>query len=132
MGRKHIIKKKELLEAIKGSYGIMSTVAARLHCDWHTADDAIKRFPEALQAMADEGESVLDFTEGKAIERIRDGDGVMIRFMLATKGKKRGYSYEERIEDDGTEDDEPLQVICDGPEVDPVSIEAAESTEAKE
>jgi hypothetical protein len=95
MGRKHIIKKKELLEAIKGSYGIMSTVAARLHCDWHTADDAIKRFPEALHAMADEGESVLDFTEGKAIERIRDGDGVMIRFMLATKGKKRGYTYDE-------------------------------------
>lgn len=95
MGRKHIIKKKDLLEAIKGSYGIMSTVAARLHCDWHTADDAIKRFPEALQAMADEGESVLDFTEGKAIERIRDGDGVMIRFMLATKGKKRGYTYDE-------------------------------------
>ena len=124
MGRKHIIKKKDLLEAIKGSYGIMSTVAARLHCDWHTADDAIKRFPEALQAMADEGESVLDFTEGKAIERIRDGDGVMIRFMLATKGKKRGYTYEERLEDaEGAEDKAPLNIVCDGAEVEPVRIE---------
>ena len=124
MGRKHIIKKKELLDAIKGSYGIMSTVAARLHCDWHTADDAIKRFPEALQAMADEGESVLDFTEGKAIERIRDGDGVMIRFMLATKGKKRGYTYEERLEDaEGAEDKAPLNIVCDGAEVEPVRIE---------
>lgn len=130
MGRKHIIKKKELLEAIKGSYGIMSTVAARLHCDWHTADDAIKRFPEALQAMADEGESVLDFTEGKAIERIRDGDGVMIRFMLATKGKKRGYTYEERLEDvDGNSDESPLNVICDGEDVDPVNPETADGDE---
>ena len=130
MGRKHIIKKKELLEAIKGSYGIMSTVAARLHCDWHTADDAIKRFPEALQAMADEGESVLDFTEGKAIERIRDGDGVMIRFMLATKGKKRGYTYEERLEDvDGNGDESPLNVICDGEDVDPVNPETADGNE---
>ena len=130
MGRKHIIKKKELLEAIKGSYGIMSTVAARLHCDWHTADDAIKRFPEALQAMADEGESVLDFTEGKAIERIRDGDGVMIRFMLATKGKKRGYTYEERLEDpDDDSDESPLNVICDGEDVDPVNPETADGDE---
>lgn len=133
MGRKHIIKKKDLLEAIKGSYGIMSTVAARLHCDWHTADDAIKRFPEALQAMADEGESVLDFTEGKAIERIKDGDSVMIRFMLATKGKKRGYTYEDKLEDDDTTEDNTLNVICDGEEVDPqpINAEADESTEAK-
>ena len=95
-----------------------------MHCDWHTADDAIKRFPEALQAMADEGESVLDFTEGKAIERIRDGDGVMIRFMLATKGKKRGYTYEERLEDaEGAEDKAPLNIVCDGAEVEPVRIE---------
>ena len=129
MGRKHIIKKKELLEAIKGSYGIMSTVAARLHCDWHTADDAIKRFPEALQAMADEGESVLDFTEGKAIERIKDGDSVMIRFMLATKGKKRGYTYEDKLEDDDTAEDNTLNVICDGEEVDPIDPKTADGDE---
>ena len=101
-----------------------------MHWDWHTADDAIKRFPEALQAMADEGESVLDFTEGKAIERIRDGDGVMIRFMLATKGKKRGYTYEERLEDvDGNGDESPLNVICDGEDVDPVNPETADGDE---
>lgn len=129
MGRKHIIKKKDLLEAIKGSYGIMSTVAARLHCDWHTADDAIKRFPEALQAMADEGESVLDFTEGKAIERIKDGDSVMIRFMLATKGKKRGYTYEDKLEDDDTTEDNTLNVICDGEEVDPIDPKTADGDE---
>ena len=31
MGRKRILKKKELLDAIKGSYGIISTIAGRLH-----------------------------------------------------------------------------------------------------
>lgn len=44
-----------------------------------------------MQALADENETVLDFTESKAIERIKDGDGAMIRFILATKGRKRGY-----------------------------------------
>jgi hypothetical protein len=115
MGRKRILKKKELLDAIKGSYGIISTIAARLHCNWHTVDETIKLYPECMQALADENESVLDFTEGKAIERIKDGDGTMIRFMLATKGKKRGYTYDEKLEaDEATEDNELTIEIVDG------------------
>lgn len=122
MGRKHKLTEKELLENIKGSYGIISTIAARLHVDWHTVDDTIKMYPSCMQAIADENESVLDFTEGKAIERIKDGDSVMIRFMLATKGKKRGYTYEERIDDDGTDDNEPLNIVMDGQDVEPKQI----------
>jgi hypothetical protein len=135
MGRKRIVKEKELLAAIEGCRGIISTVAARLHVGWHTAERAINDSEKAREAMSDEEETTLDFVEGKAIQRINDGDGAMIRFYLATKGKKRGYSYEERIEDpEGENDDEPLQVICDGPEVEPASVEdeAAESTKADE
>ena len=75
-----------------------------------------------MQALSDEEESKLDFVEGKAIKKINEGDGAMIRFYLATKGKKRGYTYEEEQNKDNlkTEDDEPLTVICDGEEVDPV------------
>lgn len=124
MGRKRIVKEKELLAAIEGCRGIISTVAARLHVGWHTAERAINDSEKAREAMSDEEETTLDFVEGKAIQRINDGDGTMIRFYLATKGKKRGYTYDERIEDDGTEDDEPLQVICDGEEVDPQPIDA--------
>ena len=51
----------------------------------------------------------------------------MIRFYLATTGKKRGYKYEERLEDDDNNADEsPLNIICDGEEVDPAPIEAGE------
>src|SRR5574344_1376960 len=114
MGRKRILKKKELLEAIQGSYGIISTIAARLHGNWHTVEETIKLYPECMQALADENESVLDFTEGKAIERIKDGDGTMIRFMLATKGKKRGYTYEDKLEVDDAEDNELTIEIVDG------------------
>ena len=129
MGRKRILKKKELLEAIQGSYGIISTVAARLHCNWHTVDETIKLYPECMQALADENESILDFTEGKAIERIKEGDGTMIRFMLATKGKKRGYTYEDKLEDDDTAEDNTLNVICDGEEVDPIDPKTADGDE---
>ena len=129
MGRKRILKKKELLDNIRGSYGIISTIAARLHCNWHTVDETIKLYPECMQALADENESVLDFTEGKAIERIKDGDGTMIRFMLATKGKKRGYTYEDKLEDDDAGEDSAVNVICDGEDVEPVDPATAKGDE---
>ena len=129
MGRKHKLKEKELLENIKGSYGIISTVAARLHVDWHTVDDTIKMYPSCMQALADENESVLDFTEGKAIERIKDGDSVMIRFYLATKGKKRGYTYEDKLEADDSAEDNNVNVICDGEDVEPVDPVTVEGDE---
>jgi hypothetical protein len=119
MGRKRILKKKELLEAIQGSRGFISTIAARLHCEWHTVDNAIKLYPECMQALADENETTLDFVEGKAIQRINDGDGAMIRFYLATKGKKRGFTYDEKLEvDEATEDNELAIEIVDGADED--------------
>ena len=95
MGRKRIVKEKDLLAAIEGCRGIISTVAARLHVGWHTAERAINDSEKAREAMTDEEETTLDFVEGKAIQRINDGDGAMIRFYLATKGKKRGYLQEQ-------------------------------------
>ena len=129
MGRKRILKKKELLDAIKGSYGIISTIAGRLHCDWHTVDDTIKLYPEAIRAIADEKEATLDFVEGKAIARINEGDGTMIRFYLATKGKKRGFTYDEKLEADESADDNNINVICDTPDVEPVDPATAEGDE---
>ena len=127
MGRRKQLKEKDLLEAIKDSRGFKSTIAARLHVDWHTVDKAINASEKAQQAIKDEEETTLDLVEGKALSKINDGDGAMIRFYLATKGKKRGYTYEERLEDvDGNGDESPLNVICDGEEVDPQPVEADE------
>src|SRR5574344_1180803 len=128
MGRKRLLKKKELLDASKGAYGSISTMAGRLHCDWHTVDDTIKLFPEAIRAIADEKEATLDFVEGKAISRINEGDGTMIRFYLATKGRQRGYTYEDKLEDDDAEDNN-VNVIYDGEEVEPVDPATAEGDE---
>lgn len=113
MGRKKQLKEKELLEAIKDSRGFKSTIAARLHVDWHTVDKAINASEAAQQAIAAEEETTLDFVEGKAIAKINEGDGAMIRFYLATKGKKRGFTYEEKLEAaEGAEDNE-INIIAD-------------------
>ena len=129
MGRKKSIKEKDLLAAIEDSNGFVTTIAARLHCSWHAADNAIKASAAALQAIKDEEEKTLDFVEGKAIKKINEGDGAMIRFYLATKGKKRGYTYDEKLEADETAEDSNINVICDTPDVEPVDPATAEGDE---
>ena len=129
MGRKKSIKEKDLLAAIEDSNGFVTTIAARLHCSWHAADNAIKASALALQAIKDEEEKTLDFVEGKAIKKINEGDGAMIRFYLATKGKKRGFTYDEKMEADETAEDNNINVICDTPDVEPVDQATAEGDE---
>ena len=129
MGRKKSIKEKDLLAAIEDSNGFVTTIAARLHCSWHAADNAIKASPAAIQAIKDEEEKTLDFVEGKAITKINEGDGAMIRFYLATKGKKRGYTYDEKLETDESAEDNNVNVICDGEEVDPIDPKTADGDE---
>ena len=129
MGRKKSIKEKDLLAAIEDSNGFVTTIAARLHCSWHAADNAIKASAAALQAIKDEEEKTLDFVEGKAIKKINEGDGAMIRFYLATKGKKRGYTYDEKLETDESAEDNNINVICDTPDAEPVDPATAEGDE---
>ena len=129
MGRKKSIKEKDLLAAIEDSNGFVTTIAARLHCSWHAADNAIKASAAAMQAIKDEEEKTLDFVEGKAITKINEGDGAMIRFYLATKGKKRGFTYDEKLEADESTEDSNINVVCDTPDAEPVDPATAEGDE---
>lgn len=124
MGRKKTYKKSDVLEAIKGSNGIVSNVCKRLKCDWHTADTFIKKWPETLQALDDERESYLDLTESECINRIKAGDGQMIRFVLATLGKKRGYGTEDAATDNGGATDTEVNISVNGGEPAPAEADA--------
>jgi len=93
----HEFGKERVLQAIDGCYGIVSWVANKLGCDWHTARKYIDRWEETRQAMQDEDDRALDFSEGKMIEQIKNGDGPMIRFHLMTKGKRRGYVERQEV-----------------------------------
>ena len=54
--------------------------------------------------------------EGKAYQQAKNGDGAMIRFILATKGRKRGYGETAPQELDNTEDNELTIERVDGGE----------------
>jgi hypothetical protein len=100
--------KEQVLGAIKGSMGIVSKIAHALGgCDWHTAQRYVQRWAETRAAYADESERALDLSESMLLKAVQAGDGPMIRFHLATKGKQRGYT--ERTEVVGVEG-APLEV----------------------
>ena len=84
-----------------GCMGIISKVAERVGCAWHTAKRYCTLdttpFVTVAEAYQDEHEHSLDFTESQMFKQIQAGDGPMIRYHLSTKGKDRGYSERHEV-----------------------------------
>lgn len=89
--------KKAIIEAIKDSGGIMSTIARRLGVTWHTADTWVKQYDETRQALQDEREAILDLAESTLFRNIKDGNSQDAKWLLSTMGKNRGYSERHEI-----------------------------------
>ena len=96
MGKPLNFTKAKVLEAIKNSGSVVSVVSKRLKVSWHTADQYIKKWPETIQAMKDEEQTILDLCESTIYKSVQNGDTQSAKWILATKGKRRGFS--EKIE----------------------------------
>lgn len=91
------IKQDAVLEAIRGSNGIVSRVAERLGRDWNTARKYIDRW-EATKALFEaEAQRVTDVAESRLIKAIDDGEQWAVKFWLTTKGKGRGFTERTEI-----------------------------------
>ena len=87
-----------ILEAIKDSGGIMSTIARKLGVTWHTADSWIRESGELMEALKDEKETILDMAESTLLKRIKEGDEQSAKWYLSKIGKLRGYGDSLAIE----------------------------------
>ena len=117
---KPLYTSKQFVDAIPGTGGIVTAIARRVGCDWHTARKYIDEHPTVAQAYQDECESVLDMAEAKTIELIKSGDQQMIRYYLSTKGKKRGYVERQEVTgaDGGPVGLQIVEEIVDVPDAD--------------
>jgi len=85
------ILKKNMLEALEKSLGIVSTAAKEVGIvrntfyEWYKADEEFKRDVDLI------GENAIDFVESQLFKQIREGNPACTIFYLKTKGKKRGY-----------------------------------------
>ena len=86
------LQEDKVFTAIKGSGGIISKIARTLDVDWHTANTHIKENEIYLAALQLEMEIILDCCELNLFdEAVNKKESWAIRFLLATKGKHRGY-----------------------------------------
>ena len=91
-------KAQQFIDHIPGSGGIITTIAKRVGCAWHTAAKYIAEYPTVQQAYADETEFITDLAETELIKAIKDGDLSAVKFYLTTKGKDRGYSQKSELD----------------------------------
>ena len=114
MGRRTIrLTEEQILKAIKGSFGIMTTIAKRLGIDRNTALKYVNQNEATRQALINEQEGGGDFAETKLFKLMNDEDGQTIRWYLGRKFPERGYS--EKIE---TKDTTPtLRIVTDDNEL---------------
>ena len=87
----------QFIDAIKGSAGIVSTIAARVGCEWSTAKKYIDNYPTIKAAYIDETEKVTDIAEAALIGAIQDKEMWAVKYYLSTKGKGRGYTERHEV-----------------------------------
>jgi hypothetical protein len=91
-GIKRHLTKQALLNAIKGSFGIVSVIARNLTCERKTVYEWLnKKDPDIDRAFKEERESIVDLGESKLVQKINAGSESMIALVLKTLGKDRGY-----------------------------------------
>ena len=96
-GGKRLYSQKRFIEAIKGSGGIVSKIADRVGCTWHTARSYIDTYPNIKAAYDDERERVLDMAESALIKSVTEQEAWAVKYYLSTIGKQRGYVERQEV-----------------------------------
>lgn len=127
MANKNKFTAQQIIDAIKGTGGIIAVAARRLGCDWRTVDRYIKNYATVRQAYDQECETVLDLAESIMLKNLQlarkqqDDNNVTVdtgdaKWVLSMKGRRRGYAPTQRQEWEG-KDGGPLviKVVYDEP-----------------
>ena len=85
------------IDAIPGSGGIISTIAKRVGCAWHTAKKYCTTYPTVAKVYGDECEGVTDLAESTVLKAIQSGDVGVAKWYLTMKAKNRGYAQRQEI-----------------------------------
>lgn len=97
MGAKNHFKAQQFIDVIPGSAGIITTIAKRIGCDWHTVKRYIDNYATIKAAYDDECEKVLDAAESVVIgEIVEQKDIQTAKWYLTMKGSRRGYAQVQR------------------------------------
>jgi hypothetical protein len=84
-------KAKQVLQAVKNSYGIRSVVARRLDVSRQTLYSYERRWRSVTDAIQAEADVAMDHAELNVTKAVLAGDLPTSKWLLAMKGAGRGY-----------------------------------------
>lgn len=118
------ITKAQMLEAIRGSNGIVTNIQRRLEAvrgeriSWDTTEKYIHKWEETETALKSEKEAMLDMAEHNILRDIVERHDVgTSKWYLKMKGKERGYEDTPTIQ---MASDDPIKIDISG---EPMSAE---------
>ncbi len=91
-------RKKDLLDALERSLGIVSTACEKVGVDRKTHYNWLKDDAEYKDAVRAIEKRTIDFAESHLHALIKDKNPAATIFFLKTKGKNRGYVERQEIE----------------------------------
>ncbi len=101
MSDKTDIKKKEILEALEKSLGIVTTACKQVGIHRDTYYEWLKKDKEFKKAVKELENVALDFAESQLHKQIAKGNPLSTMFYLKCKGKKRGYIEQQELKVSG-------------------------------
>lgn len=109
------IEESQLLAAIDGSLGIISTVAKKLGVSWKTAQKYIELSELAKEALNAEVEKTGDLAELCVLKQIKMDNSQDAKWYLSKKFKHRGYGDQIQVEHSGgvTVEQRPTRAVVE-------------------
>jgi hypothetical protein len=108
---KDLFRTAKFIDAIPGSGGIITTIAERVGCTWHTARKYITTHPTIMQAYEDECEKVNDFAQSRLMTAMKDTESeIAVPTAKWWLERKRKREFALRTELDLNPDDKPIVV----------------------
>jgi hypothetical protein len=88
---------EQIIAALRETKGMVYLAADRIGCHADTIHAYARRYKSVQECIDHEREKILDIGELKLVQKVMDGDDGMIKFLLSTRGKKRGYTTATEI-----------------------------------
>lgn len=101
MAKTEKLSVKQICEAIKGTGGIKTAVAKKLNVHRQTIDRYEANYLTIRAALQEELNKVIDKAESNLFIKINEGDEDTSKWFLSRKGKNRGYSEKQEVEQSG-------------------------------
>jgi len=91
---------KQFIDAMPGTGGVISALADKVGCCWHTAKKYVTKYATVRDAWEAERNRITDVAEDNIIRALRDGDLAMSKWWLRVM-RREEFNPPQRFEHTG-------------------------------